>query len=169
MDKKLKSKDWKKSGRIGWLINERLINMPPQIAPALFRLLVEELQNAQAQYDYILYVTKTYREVDSELDKELQQAQQEAETSARLRKKRKRPKMTSMSSEAFYFQAEDEVVAKHALMKWDFKPKETKESRVADAMRVFSDCGFVPERRVFLLDGKVLPQLQIEMAAFIGQ
>jgi protein BCP1 len=37
------SQSGKSENRIGWLIHERFINMPPAIAPPMFRLLLEEL------------------------------------------------------------------------------------------------------------------------------
>jgi hypothetical protein len=33
-------------GSLGWLLSERLINMPPQLAPPLYRILGEELTKA---------------------------------------------------------------------------------------------------------------------------
>ncbi len=33
--------------KIGWLISERLINMPPQIMPPSYRMLAEEIQQAR--------------------------------------------------------------------------------------------------------------------------
>lgn len=78
--------------------------MPPQIAPALFRLLLEEHQSAQDpafQFDTIVYVTKVYHEVP---------AQESSETTTTTKKDRPRKKVKKSALSEFYFNVEDQVL-----------------------------------------------------------
>ena len=88
---------------IGFLMSDRLMNMPPQIMPPMYKMLIEEIQDLRSQntcFDYYVIWSKVYREVDSVLD------QTESMDSA-PKKKRK------MSKDViYYFQPEDELIEK---------------------------------------------------------
>jgi protein BCP1 len=61
---------------LGYLVNERLINMPVQTAPPMYTMLQEEIQWALEDkepynFEYFFLVSKTYRE--TQLNPDLQE------------------------------------------------------------------------------------------------
>jgi protein BCP1 len=54
------------SDTLGWLISERMINLPSQIAPPMYRLLLEELLQEETTYTHILMILKAYRDIVEE-------------------------------------------------------------------------------------------------------
>ncbi|PHH60946.1 hypothetical protein CDD81_1003 [Ophiocordyceps australis] len=88
--------------QIGLILSERLINVPSEIAPPMYSLLIDEVEAAiedkePYEFSHYLILSKTYSEVESTLDVE----------------DRKRKKAKEESS-TFYFHPEDEMLHKHA-------------------------------------------------------
>jgi protein BCP1 len=122
-----------------WWVNDRLINMPPQLVPNLTKLVLEQSIIAQK---FIIYYCKMGRYVESPLEEV------------------KRAKKIKMESVEFYFQPEDEIIAKYALDKQDVEFDQ--QSMSSDAKRTFHEQGFVPFRRILILENnldKVLEEL----------
>jgi protein BCP1 len=125
------SEIWK--DRVGIVLNDRLINMPPQIAPPLFEMLMEE---NDIEYKNIVYISKVYTEVDSTLSED------EDEEEKRPKKKKK------VQKESFYFQAEDEFIESFSSHHFDYSlPKQ----QSSDSRRVFQEAGIEPFRRVLTI------------------
>jgi len=83
---------------LGLIISERMINVPPQLAPHLYRTLFEEIQKQPLfSFQNYLLLTSYYQEV---IDT----------TSEKSKKKQK----GNVSNEHLYFKPEDEILAKHA-------------------------------------------------------
>lgn len=124
---------------VGLVVSERLINMPAELAPPLYSMLVDEIEAAvedKEPYEFTHYLiwSKTYQELESKLDMEKQ--------------KRKKAKE---ESQVYYFHAEDEVLQKHALAYGSFNY--TKEDdAVADSKRAFSEMGVKAQGHLILIE-----------------
>lgn len=125
--------------QVGLVFSERLINMPSEIAPPLYTMLIDEIEAAvedKEPYDFSHYliVTKTYKEVESTIDVE-----------DRKRKKAKEEAST------FYFHPEDEVLQKHAFAHGAFEY--TKEGdTAADSKRAFQELGIKAQGHMILIE-----------------
>ncbi|KAL7814176.1 p21-C-terminal region-binding domain-containing protein [Trichoderma aethiopicum] len=124
---------------VGLVLSERLINMPSEIAPPLYTMLVEEVEDAledKEPYDFSHYLilSRTYQEVESTLDVE-----------DRKRKKAKEEAST------YHFHPEDEVLEKYAVAHGSFRY--TKEDdAVADSKRAFQEMGIKTFGHMILIE-----------------
>lgn len=108
--------------RVCLVVSERLINMPVDVVPHLYRMLLDEAE----EYDYYLLLSKNYTEVTSQVD----------------RKKRK------SNNEVFYFHAEDEFMLQHASESANFKY--THDNPESDSRRAFHEFGINPNGSLML-------------------
>ncbi|KAL6719247.1 Mss4p nuclear export [Lecanora helva] len=151
----------KSTSRVGLILTERLLNMPLEVAPPLYKLLLKELSRAieeeEERYDFTHYLilSKTYREVSSALDEE------EAPKSKKQRKAGK------AASEMFYFHPEDEVLQKHATAYGSFEYQ--KESTGSDAKRTFQELGIKPEGYLMLIEATKLQGAVQALQGFFEQ
>jgi len=134
---------------IGLILSERLINMPVQIVPQMYKMLQEEIQwaiedNEPYEFEWYLIITKTYREIVSTLD-------EESEIPKQKKKKAKSEPTT------FYFHPEDEIIEQIADYQCNFKL--TKQPLSSDSKRTFSDFGIAPAMKMFLLHKSKLDKL----------
>lgn len=118
----------KGSAHVGLVLGERLINMPPEISPPMYSMLVDELEAAVEDkepwdFTHYLVVSKTYHEVQSVLDEQSRKAKKAKE-----------------EAPLFYFHPEDEVLQKHAVATGSFPFTKDDES-VADSKRAFQEMG----------------------------
>ncbi|KZZ91143.1 bcp1-like protein [Moelleriella libera RCEF 2490] len=124
---------------VGLLLSERLINIPPQIVPPLYSMLIDEIDAALEdkepyEFSHYLILSKTYEETESSLDVE-----------KRKKKKAKEEPTT------FYFHPEDEVFQQHALAHGSFFY--TKEDdTAADSKRAFQEAGIRPTGHMILIE-----------------
>lgn len=124
---------------VGLLLSERLINIPPQIVPPLYSMLIDEIDAALEdkepyEFSHYLILSKTYEETESSLDVE-----------KRKKKKAKEEPTT------FYFHPEDEVFQRHALAHGSFFY--TKEDdTAADSKRAFQEAGIRPTGHMILIE-----------------
>ncbi|KAI8895242.1 p21-C-terminal region-binding protein-domain-containing protein [Globomyces pollinis-pini] len=154
-----KSKDLEKLSTIlktkhcGIVLNERLINMPPQIIPNLFKMLLDEIQETikakkDTNYDYYIFISKVYTEVESIIDND----EKEEEETVNPKKKKQKVK----TPEVFYFQAEDEFIQPHAEFTFDYQlPK----GQVSDSRRAFYEVGVEPFRRIMVVPSKNMTKI----------
>lgn len=129
---------------VGLVLGERLINMPPEISPSLYSMLVDELEAAvedKEPYDFTHYlvVSRTYNEVQSILEEE-------------SRKSKKAKEEAPM----FYFHPEDEVLQRHALATGSFPFTKDDES-VADSKRAFQEMGVKSMGYMALIEASKFP------------
>lgn len=113
---------------VGLVLGERLINMPPEISPPMYSMLVDEIEAAVEdkepyEFTHYLVVSKNYNEVQSILD----------EGSRKSKKAKEEAPM-------FFFHPEDEVLQKHAIASGSFPFTKDDES-VADSKRAFQEMG----------------------------
>ncbi|ORZ03842.1 p21-C-terminal region-binding protein-domain-containing protein [Syncephalastrum racemosum] len=140
---------------VGWVVSERFINMPMEIMPPMYTMMQDELKEAAKKgeaytFEWYMFITKTYKEVESALDEENNDEEEEEEDQQR-KKAKKNGKQPVMSSETFYFQPEDEIIAKYAERHFDFKFTNREKESTSDAKRAFSDFGIAPSRRLLFV------------------
>lgn len=113
---------------VGLILAERLINMPPEIIPPMYSMLIDEIEAAVEdkepyELSHYLIVSKTYNEVESTLN-----------DGERKKKKAKE------DAPLFYFHPEDEVLQKHAAAYGTYEYTKEDEN-VADSKRAFQEMG----------------------------
>lgn len=142
--------------QVGLVLSERLINVPPEIAPPLFSMMVDEVEAAvedKEPYDFSHYliVSKTYREIESALDDD---------------RKRKKAKAGGEPT-TFYFHPEDEVFQKHAVAHGSYNF--TKEDDLAaDSKRAFQEMGIKPYGHMILIEAAKFPAAVKAVQEYIG-
>ncbi|RKP09982.1 p21-C-terminal region-binding protein-domain-containing protein [Thamnocephalis sphaerospora] len=137
---------------VAFLFNERLINMPVQVVPPMFKMLTEEIQWAlddhePYQFEWYALLSKTYREVAPTADDDMPDAPL---PQGKKKKNKKEPIV-------YHYHAEDEIVDQFADIKQDFQF--SKPPPVADAMRAFQESGIAPARRLYLIRREKMPAL----------
>ncbi|KAI7866348.1 p21-C-terminal region-binding protein-domain-containing protein [Spinellus fusiger] len=130
---------------VGWIVSERFINMPVEIMPPMYSMLQQELTQAVEQdepyvFEWYMFISKTYKEV-----------MPTAEEDSSSEPKKKKAKKSSQDTETFYFQAEDEIIAKYATHHFDFRFTHSEKEAVSDAKRAFSDFGIAPSRKLLFV------------------
>ncbi|RWA08155.1 hypothetical protein EKO27_g6950 [Xylaria grammica] len=123
---------------VGLILSERLINMPSEVAPPLYSMLVEEIQDAvddkePYEFTHYLIVSKTYHEIESTLAEE--------------RKKKKGRQDATL----YYFHPEDEVFQKYATAYGSY-PFTKIDDAVADSRRAFQEMGVMPMGSMILIE-----------------
>ena len=120
---------WK--SKVGIVINTRLLNMPPQIVPPMFNLM---LNDSKLSLDYYVFLSKAYLTVE------------------KRKKKQKADK-----KEYFYFQVEDEFIEQKSIITIDY---ELKNQQSSGSRRVFNDHGIEQSRRLFVVESKEISGLK---------
>jgi protein BCP1 len=127
---------------VGVILSERLINMPSEIAPPMYNMLIDEIEAAVEdkepyEFTHYLILSKTYSEVESTLQVEEEQ--------------RRAKKGKQDASAVFYFHPEDEVLHKYALAHGSYNFTKHDEN-VADSKRAFQEMGVVPRGHLILIE-----------------
>ena len=135
--------------QVGLVLTERLVNMPADVVPEMYRMLLEELQWAiddKENYDFshFLVWSRTYREVESQLDKEGDGPSKKA----RLDTKR-RP---VDPDQRFYFHPEDEILHRFAAGHASFDYATARAEGAADSKRAFQDKGVDSQLHLILIE-----------------
>jgi protein BCP1 len=161
---------------VGIVVNERFVNMPPNVAPALYQSLVDDLAWATAHdqkeaYKYLVMFTKCYVE---------ETKSQNGGGKKRGKKRKKKNKggsgnggggssSSSSSSETavppqmYFIKFEDEIFHQHATLSYSFPAASV--SRPSES----SNIGFGTESyMVMVLDTSVLPQCIETMNAMVA-
>jgi len=126
----------------GLILSERLINMPTEVTPPMYKMLLEEIELAiedrePYEFDYFLVFSKTYTESKSKLDEEED------------RPKKKGKKAKAASKDVFYFHPEDEVFTRKASHQLSFPYSNVAQE--ADSRRTFQEFGVTPQGHLILL------------------
>lgn len=161
--------------KVGLILGERLINMPTEVIPPMYKMLSEEMKEASKDssdkssdfnFDYIFILSRAFLEQASDLDRE-------------ERKFSKKSKPTSSSNpedstsslknkEVFYFHPEDELIHNHALYYHSFKY--STEPQSSDSKRAFSDFGVYPLGHLILLEtsklSEMIEDLEVQIPPF---
>lgn len=146
------------SNQVGLILTERLINVPSEIAPPMYSMIVDEIEAAVEdkepyEFTHYLVLSKTYLEVQSTLDQE----------DAPRQKKKKQ-----VGKETFYFHPEDEVLQRHAAAHggWDYT-KDEGDSK-ADSKRAFQELGIRPQGHAILIEAAKFDGAVKAVGEYIG-
>ncbi|XXG98238.1 Mitochondrial fission protein [Hypoxylon texense] len=125
--------------QVGLVLSERLINMPSEISPPMYGMLIDEIEAAVEdkepyEFSHYLIISKTYHEIESKLDVE--------------ERKRKKGKQDST---LFYFHPEDEVLQKYAAAYGSYDFTKIDEA-IADSKRAFQEMGVMPRGFMILIE-----------------
>ncbi|KAF2103224.1 hypothetical protein NA57DRAFT_52750 [Rhizodiscina lignyota] len=150
------------SAQVGLILTERFINMPAEIVPPMYNMLLEEISWALEEkepynFTHYLILSKTYTEVESKLDAE----------DDRPAKKKKQKGSKSEGGETFYFHPEDEVLQKHAML-WGNFDYTKKDEGTSDSKRAFQEMGVKPSGHVILIDGAKFEETVKAVGAFLS-
>jgi protein BCP1 len=137
------------TANVGLILTERLINMPPKVITPLFSMLLEEIAqaaqtNSSYNFTHYLVVSKSYKEVTSQLDQE-------------DRKSSKKAKKTP-SNDTFYFHPEDEIFQRYSAGFGNFDYTSQRDEGQADSKRAFWDVGIMPQGHLMLFEKAQLEQ-----------
>ena len=180
------------TARIGLILTERFINMPPDIVPPMYKMLLEEIEWAVQEgepysFSHYLILSKTYIEVasnlqggpddDDENNDEGNGARHGATRPAK-RKKRKQKEGTdgsapaggrdSAAKDVFYFHWEDEVLQRHALGFGGFRYEREGEEGAGDAKRAFQEAGIKPLGHVILIEAEKFKRAIRSVEQYVG-
>ncbi|CAK7266490.1 Mss4p nuclear export [Sporothrix epigloea] len=147
---------------VGLILSERLINMPAEIAPPLYTMLIDEVEAAVEdgepyQFTHYLILSKTYQEVQSDLAMMVDEDDEDDHNSSGKGKRKKAKTSGRAPADTFfYFHPEDEVFRKHAVTSGTFSYTKMDES-VADSKRAFQDLGVKSQGLLMLIEADKLP------------
>lgn len=132
------------SARVGLVLTERLVNIPSEVVPPMYKMLLEEISWALEEkepynFTHYLILSKTYREVASALDEE-----------DTPRSKKQKKASHKGSSDVFYFHPEDEILQRHALCFGSYEY--LVEGAKSDSKRAFQELGIKPEGHMILIE-----------------
>ncbi|KAF2844567.1 hypothetical protein T440DRAFT_315900 [Plenodomus tracheiphilus IPT5] len=129
--------------QIGLILTERFINMPHEIVPPMYTMLLEEitwaLQEAEPYaFTHYLVLSKCYTEVTSTL----------TSTDAPKGKKSKK----ADTGEVYYFHPEDEVLHQFAMGWGEFEYDTPVDEGASDSKRAFQELGVRPKGHLVLIE-----------------
>lgn len=130
------------------MLTERLINIPSEVVPPMYKMLVEEISWALEDgepysFSHYLILSKTYQEVESGLDHESGKAHR--------KKKQRLAAGKGASSTVFYFHPEDEILQRHASFYGGFEYLNQQGEGQSDAKRTFQELGIRPQGHMMLI------------------
>lgn len=130
---------------IGLILTERLINMPSEIVPPMYNMLLEEIAWAiqdkePYNFSHYLIVSKNYEEIESKLDLEESRPQ-------------KKKKKGGEDTQRFFFHPEDEVLQKHALCSGVIEYTHEQDEGHSDSKRAFQEVGIRTHGSLTLIEG----------------
>lgn len=142
----LKSRD---TVQVGLILTERLINIPAEVVPPMYKMLLEEISWALDEkepysFTHYLVLSKTYQEVESSLDQDTAKAHK--------RKKQKSNAINKPGSSLFYFHPEDEVLQRHVKYYGGFDYVKQQGEGQSDSRRAFQDLGIKPQGHLMLIE-----------------
>ncbi|KAI0034965.1 p21-C-terminal region-binding protein-domain-containing protein [Vararia minispora EC-137] len=146
------------SNHVGYVFSERLINMPVQVMPHMYRMLVDELraaveQNQPFKYGHLLLISRTYR-----LSSEEEAALNAQPFPSQSKKRRAQTQVQPTSASGIYsFHHEDMVIQKFASHVLDFSFSNS-QPREQDAF------GLDLSARMMLVSADKLPELVVAMS-----
>jgi protein BCP1 len=143
---------------IGLILTERLINVPAEVTPPMYTMLLEEIQWALEEkepynFSHYLILSKTYTEIASKLDVEDDRPKKKKKAIAR--------------SETFYFHPEDEIFHKHAICQGGYDYTTQQDEGYSDSKRAFQEMGIKPQGHMILIDAPKFSAAVQEVAGYL--
>ncbi|KAA1468314.1 hypothetical protein DENSPDRAFT_833560 [Dentipellis sp. KUC8613] len=138
---------------VGFIFCERLINMPVQIVPHMYRMLTDEIKwaiddNEPYNFTHFLIISRTYRLSPEEAA--------EMQASAPQSKRQRNAAPPPPPGGVYSFHHEDELIKKYASFSLDY-PFTNTQPREQDSF------GLDQGGRMMLIPAEKLPQLVVEM------
>ena len=144
---------------IGLILTERLVNVPSEITPPMYTMLLEEIQWALEEkepytFTHYMILSKTYTEEASKLD----------EQDERPKKKKKG---TENPPPVLYFHPEDEVFERHTVCHgpYDYNPKQYEGH--SDSKRAFQELGIKPQGHMMLIEAGKFEEAVKDIAEYL--
>ncbi|KAJ6102741.1 hypothetical protein N7486_005168 [Penicillium sp. IBT 16267x] len=130
---------------IGLILTERVINMPSQVIPPMYNMLLEEIDWAiqdkePYNFSHYLIISKGYEEIESKLDLEESRPQ-------------KKTKKGGAANQRFFFHPEDEVLQRHALCSGSYEFTHKQDDGHSDSKRAFQELGIITNGSMILIEG----------------
>ncbi|CAG0880155.1 unnamed protein product [Darwinula stevensoni] len=124
---------------VGWIINERFINIPAQISVPFFESLMKELQNAKSRkllssFAYYLFICKLYKQ----------------NLTTGMSKKQKKTKAQGEPVNLVWSNPEEEIIHSYAVGSFDYSVETEKDSALQGKWSEDDD-ELIPLRRLLLL------------------
>lgn len=143
--------------RVGLIVSERMINMPVEVVPPMYKMLLEEMSkdedaNQRHEFDYFLVISKIYH---------LVAANEVSEEEELKSKSKKNKKSQTKQVEMDYFHYEDIVLEANSSYKGVYNY--TNQNQETDSRRVFTEYGIDPKLSLILLDRESLEKSVPEM------
>ncbi|EPS45375.1 hypothetical protein H072_549 [Dactylellina haptotyla CBS 200.50] len=144
------------------VLSERLLNMPADISPPSYKMLLEEIQlavedNEPYTFTHYLLISKVYAEIESKLPTEDDDTS--SSKRSKLSSKKSKKSSSAISNQTFNFHPEDDIflsklqgpeaTAPGATVVYRYKHEPPEGA--ADAKRAFQDFGILPKGRMILL------------------
>ncbi|KAL6450987.1 BCP1 Protein BCP1 [Candida maltosa Xu316] len=141
--------------KTGLIISERLINMPVEVIPPMYKMLLDEMEKAEDahenyEFDYFLIISRVYQLVDP-----VEQADEN-------KKKKKISTSEPKPIEMDYFHMEDQILEENANYRGVFEYN-NENKQETDSRRVFTEYGIDPKLSLILIDKDSLAKSVIEM------
>ncbi|KAF2029640.1 hypothetical protein EK21DRAFT_67316 [Setomelanomma holmii] len=132
------------SAQVGLILTERFINMPHEVVPPMYTMLLEEItwaiqESEPYNFTHYLVLSKCYSEIASTLP---------SEDAPKAKKK----KAAKEEEETFYFHPEDEVLKKHGLGSCSFEYDTPVDEGASDSKRAFQELGVKPKGHMVLIE-----------------
>lgn len=145
--------------QVGLILTERLINMPPEIVPPMYTMLLEEIDWAVEEkepykFTHYLVLSKVYSEVESKVDQEDDRPS---------KKKKKAGSLEDVS----YFHPEDEVLHKYASKHWTYEYSKQDDEGASDSKRAFNEMGVSSKGHLILIDSQNFSDAVRAVAEFL--
>lgn len=169
------------TAQVGLILSERFINMPHEIVPPMYKMLLEEMQWANEEgepytFSHYLILSKTYREMASKLDAMVITEDDDDAGERPSKKSKKSGKKggaaaggTADGEETFFFHAEDEVFQRHAVGFGGFRYESQAEGGAGDAKRAFQDAGIEPTGHMVLIEAGAFERAVAAVSEYLGQ
>lgn len=148
------------STQIGLILTERFINMPHEIVPPMYTMLLEEItwaiqESEPYNFTHYLVLSKCYSEIASSLP---------ADEAPRGKKAKK----AAGGDEEFYFHPEDEVLHKFADGWGSFEYETPVDEGASDAKRAFQELGVKPKGHLVLIEASKFESAVEGVKTFLG-
>ncbi|KAF3163545.1 Mss4p nuclear export [Orbilia oligospora] len=147
--------DGQEETRLAIILSERLINMPPDISPPSYKMLLEEItyaveDNEPYNFTHYLLLSKVYTEIESSLPP----TDSPPPSSKRLKhssSKKSKSKSKNNKGLIFNFHPEDDIFLNNSIGELTYKYKHEPPEESADSKRAFQDVGILPRGRMVLM------------------
>ena len=153
--------------KTGLIISERFINMPVEVIPPMYKMLLQEMEKAEDahenyEFDYFLIISRVYQLVDPV---EREDEDHEKESNRKKKNKNKKKKLANNEPkpiEMDYFHLEDQILESNTQFKGIFEYN-NENKQETDSRRVFTEYGIDPKLSLILIDKDNLAKSVIEM------